>query len=355
MKKITTLFLTVIILLSILSPVYAAESAIKLVPDKQTYQSNDTVTITIRAENAIDIYGLDFTLEYDPAYLSLAQDGIVSLAYPFSQTDIEDGYIRYLGMKLGDTPGESGNVSLVQIKFVAKKEGSTNIKLTGIEASNSDAELIDINTTANCDITVGGQKEGWVKENNKWYYYKNGSKVTGWLKDGSKWYYLDSSGVMATGWKKISGDWYYLSSSGAMVTGWRSIGGKWYYFSSSGAMKTGWVSSGGKWYFMDSSGAMTTGWQKINGKWYYMDSSGVMTTGWKKISGKWYYMDSSGAMVTGWRMIGGKWYYFSSSGVMQTGWVLSGGKWYYLYSDGSMAVNTTIGGYKLGKDGAMIA
>lgn len=62
----------------------------------------------------------------------------------------------------------------------------------------------------------------------------------------------------------------------------------------------------------------------------------------------------SGAMKTGWLKSGGKWYYLSSSGSMQTGWQKISSKWYYFYSSGSMAANTTIGGYRLGKDGAWI-
>ena len=39
---------------------------------------------------------------------------------------------------------------------------------------------------------------------------------------------------------------------------------------------------------------------------------------------------------------------------MLTGWQKIAGKWYYFYSDGAMAANTTIGGYRLGMDGAWI-
>jgi lactocepin len=137
-------------------------------------------------------------------------------------------------------------------------------------------------------------KNGWKSESNKWYYYKEDVKQTGWILDGSKWYYLAKDGVM----------------------------------------KTGWVLDGSKWYFMDKSGAMKTGWVKD--------------------AGKWYYLDKSGAMKTGWIQLGGQWYYLNKSGDMQTGWKLVGSKWYYFYASGAMAKNTTIGGYKLGNDGAWI-
>ncbi len=197
---------------------------------------------------------------------------------------------------------------------------------------------------------------GWILEDGKYYFYENGKMVKGWIKSGSSWYYMDTeTGVMVTGWKNAGGKWYYFTGSGAMVTGWQKIGGTWYFFESSGAMATGWKESGGKWYYFTGSGAMVTGWQKIGGTWYYFESSGAMATGWKNSGGKWYYFTSSGAMQTGWKQSGSDWYYLdTSSGAMVTGWKSISGKWYYFYDSGVMAYSTTIDGYTLGADGAMI-
>jgi len=59
-------------------------------------------------------------------------------------------------------------------------------------------------------------------------------------------------------------------------------------------------------------------------------------------------------MKTGWLKSGSKWYYLSLSVGMAIGWHKINGKSYYFYGDGLMAANTTIGGYRLGKDGAWI-
>lgn len=52
----------------------------------------------------------------------------------------------------------------------------------------------------------------------------------------------------------------------------------------------------------------------------------------------------------------GEWYHFDADGYMQTGWFQdTDGKWYYLEpSSGKMLFNTTVDGYSLGADGAMI-
>jgi glucan-binding YG repeat protein len=177
--------------------------------------------------------------------------------------------------------------------------------------------------------------------------------MNGWRNTLGTWYYIQS-GQIATGWKYIGYKWYHFSPWGAMETGWLQDNNKWYYLSENGHMVTGWLEWNKKWYYLDGGGIMKTGWVKSGGSWYYLASSGIMQTGWIKSGEKWYYLASSGVMKTGWVKDGRNWYYLASSGIMQTGWIQSGGKWYYLYSSGVMAHSTTIGGYKLGADGAWI-
>ena len=99
---------------------------------------------------------------------------------------------------------------------------------------------------------TGGQMNGWVKSNNKWYYYKDGKKLTGWQRlgwsGGLDWFYFDSTGAMVTGWQKLKWskgeNWFYFdTTSGAMVTGMQYLDWKgkkdWYMFDTTGAMLTG--------------------------------------------------------------------------------------------------------------------
>ena len=243
----------------------------------------------------------------------------------------------------------------------------------GVTLSNSS------NNNSNSNSS-NSDKNGWVKENRNWYYYKSNAKQTGWQKVNGKWYYLNSNGVMQTYWYLENGKYYFLGANGSVRTGWQNIWGKYYYFDSDGVMQTGWQKIKGVWYYLggSSDGAMKTGWQKINGKWYYLNSNGVMQTywylekgkyyflgangsvrtGWQNIWGKYYHFDSDGVMQTGWQKIKGVWYYFggASDGSMKTGWQTIHGKTYYFDSEGAMAVGTvTIGGtkYEFNSSGAL--
>ncbi|WP_165347052.1 S8 family serine peptidase [Gottfriedia acidiceleris] len=276
---------------------------------------------------------------------------------------------------------------------VPLKEGQNKITLRATDlAGNETVKEVVINRA---DAPI---KTGWVVENGKKYYYNSaGKKVTGWLtyngkkyylnSDGSmfnsgwkvisgKSYYFDKNGIMKTGWLTVSGKKYYLNSDGSRFSnGWKSISGKYYYFDKNGVMKTGWLTVSGKKYYLNSDGSrVSNGWKSISGKHYYFDKNGVMKTGWLTVSGKKYYLNSDGSRFSnGWKSIGGKYYHFDKNGVMKTGWLTVSGKKYYLNSDGSrfnngwkkisgkyyyfnksgvMAVNTKVGKYKVGKDGA---
>lgn len=223
-------------------------------------------------------------------------------------------------------------------------------------------------------------KNGWVKENRNWYYYKSNAKQTGWQKVDGKWYYLNANGVMQTYWYLENGKYYFLGANGSVRTGWQKIWGKYYHFDSDGVMQTGWQKIDGAWYYFgnEKNGAMQVGWQivdheyyyivdsgvmqtywrKIDGNYYFFGANGVRRTGWQKIWGKWYYLDENGVMQTGWQKIKGVWYYFggASDGAMKTGWQTINGKTYYFDSEGAMATGTvTIGGtkYEFNSSGAL--
>ncbi|MFK9094150.1 Ig-like domain-containing protein [Bacillus salipaludis] len=281
------------------------------------------------------------------------------------------------GQEIGHTvAGDNGQFSIA-IEF---QEAGTKIVVTAKDAAGNEsaAAEVTVSKTTTPDPEV---KNGWNFENDQWYFYDNGVlKTNDWVQTDGKWYFLGSKGSMLTNeWVLSGGKWYYVGMFGVMSTNtwistngkryfvdvqgvmttnaWVSLGGNWYYVAANGAMVTNtWVRTNGKWYFLDTTGVMkTNAWVLTNGKWYFVDANGVMkTNAWVQSSGKWYFMNGNGELQTGWVLTGGKWYFMDAQGAMKTGWILNNKKWYFLYNDGHMAVNTKIGKYKIGKDGAWI-
>ncbi len=233
-------------------------------------------------------------------------------------------------------------------------------------------------------IWIENAQDGWVKTDNKWYYYvdnvpvtgfqtiagqiycfkADGVMKTGWVKKDQKWYYFKSSGVMAKGWLKIKKTWYFLDlKSCEMVTGWQTIGRERYYFDANGVwienpkvddpeVAKNWTKKNGKWYYI-LNGTPVTGWKTLSGKTFYFDENGVMQTGFRQISGEKYYFTSSGAMAKGWSKVSSSWYYFEpETGKMLTGWQKIGKEQYFFDSNGVMQSDVWKGNLYLRSDGS---
>lgn len=91
-----------------------------------------------------------------------------------------------------------------------------------------------------------------------------------------------------------------------------------------------------------------------NNCWYYLDGEGNPYKGWLFIKDYWYYLDTNGKMKIGWMNFNDNWYYLNSSGIMQNGWIHDNKNWYYLDENGIMLKNTSIDGYYLNENGALI-
>lgn len=123
------------------------------------------------------------------------------------------------------------------------------------------------------------KKNGWEREDGKWYFYDNGEKVK-------------------SDWVKWRGGWYYLGADGAMLTGWQTIDGKIYHLDDSGRMaQDEWW---GK-YFADMTGACSDrggAWhEEKNGKWYGDSTGWYPANRTVMIDGKSYRFDDKGYLV----------------------------------------------------------
>ena len=247
------------------------------------------------------------------------------------------------------------------------------------------------------------KKQGWVKENNDWFYYENGTLVK------NKWagnYWLGADGKMATSsW--VDNGRYYVGVNGAWVKdakkpetpkpvekkqGWAKEGTAWYYYHQGQIVKNAWVGS----YWLGSDGKMATSAWVDNGR-YYVGVNGVWDKnakkqeapkpvekkqGWVREGSTWYYFENGTLVRNKWigntywvgadgKMVTDNWvdndrFYVDKSGKKdpsikkkviindELGWQKrNGGEWYYYEKDGSLARNKWVGNYWLGADGKM--
>ncbi len=271
---------------------------------------------------------------YDPATGKVADPATtlegITMVSNITKLNFEAGDQRYADY-VAEINKRRGYDSLEKIKEGMKKPKSdTTVKVEEVPAKKSEEPLKKQETELNekkSDTQKTESNEKKVEENPT-------TQKQGWVQENGKWFYYVQSNNKQSGWIQVNGAWYYLAHDGEM--------------------KTGWLNQGGSWYYLNDSGSMKTGWQKVNGTWYYFNGSGAMQTGWLNQSGTWYYLNSSGSMQTGWLSQSGTWYYLTESGYMKTGWYQVNTKWYYSYSSGALAVSTTVDGYTVNANGEWI-
>lgn len=141
--------------------------------------------------------------------------------------------------------------------------------------------MSDIKSSSNNEnILSEGQissniKDGWIKENDKWYYYENNKRLTTkWIQSKGRYYYLEKDGHMVKGWLQTAKDnnWYYVFPEETVNND------KAFY---EGEICIGWLKLNNKWYFFEdiNEGNLGTmycdGVFKIKGKYHKFDKEGV--------------------------------------------------------------------------------
>lgn len=235
--------------------------------------------------------------------------------------------------------------------------------------------------------------QGWVYEDNKWWYLiGNGSWTypkNQFYKIGNDTYYFDANGWMLTGWQQISDKWYYFRSWGGMLANtlfsvdkngvtdyyyahedgamasneWIQLNGVWYYFRDwGGRLYNAFHDDGENIYYLKADGSMAHDeWLQLDGEWYYFRGWGAAFRNelfTDPADGNLYYGDERGAMVHDeWREVDGDWYCFRSWGAalniglwndgennyyfgtdckMKTGWITIDDKEYFFRDWGAM-------------------
>lgn len=137
-----------------------------------------------------------------------------------------------------------------------------------ISSSNTENILSEAQSSENI-------KNGWVLENDKWYYYEDNKKLTTeWVKSNDRWYYLEKDGHMVKDWFQTTknNDWYYAFQNETINNG------KTFY---EGEICTGWLKLNGKWHFFEDINENTLGVMysdgifKIKDKYHKFDKEGV--------------------------------------------------------------------------------
>jgi uncharacterized protein YjdB len=128
---------------------------------------NENSSLTLKTSHATNLYGFDVEIKYDPNLIEVtniklnSSFGVNGTSANLLQSN-QDGVIRLVGTKLGDTPGITGEAELVDIDFkTLDKEGTAGFTiLKGSSVSDTDDSLYVSNQDVKADLEIAIPVEG---------------------------------------------------------------------------------------------------------------------------------------------------------------------------------------------------
>lgn len=113
-------------------------------------QAGDTFTAYIEAQDALDLFGLQLTLNYDSNMIQVVDNGIKfekNMSIPGGEIeDFKGGSLTYPIINTQSTKDKVANIPVASITFKALKKGPVVLNLSNIKAVNSDIQEIHYNT-----------------------------------------------------------------------------------------------------------------------------------------------------------------------------------------------------------------
>lgn len=156
LKKLGYMIITIILALFALStfstPKAFAQGSTRvlLTADKTDYHVGDTVKVTVKAQNVVDLFGVQFTLRYDPRMLSLDGNGFTfSKGYTVfggSAVDQKKGIMTYPVINKSSSSDKQASVTVGYASFRAIKEGPVTLSMDHIKTVNRDSVETNANT-----------------------------------------------------------------------------------------------------------------------------------------------------------------------------------------------------------------
>ena len=216
----------------------------------------------------------------------------------------------------------------------ANTNSTTENSKTEVDVSKNTEPTADVKDSTPIHPQSETLKNGWIKEDQGWTYYTNGTTST-----GRTYSYLPT--ITANG--KESGNNWYLTENGVVLSGVQKWADTYYDFDPTTYLRVdnNYVQSQwGSWYLFGNDGRIQTGVQKWAGTYYYFDPTTYLRVDndyrqsqW----GDWYMFGQDGRIATKVYQWAGTYYYFDPTTYLrvdndyrQSQW----GSWYLFGDDG---------------------
>ena len=240
------------------------------------------------------------------------------------------------------------SISPTAFGYTNKAPAYSLLDLSEWNGSEADYRIIKEYACDFSDIKENNAPDGWILNNDSWYYYENGILVkNNWRLDSIGWCYLGENGAMKTSsWIADSVGWCYVDESGYCVSNTfvnDSVGMAYIGSDERMVTTTGWILHDGQWYYLENGYAVINDWRLDSVGWCYLGETGLMVTnGFVPDSKGLCFIGGEGYMITAtdWILYNDQWYYLENGYSVTNDWRLDSKGWCYLGEDGAMYTST---------------
>lgn len=285
--------------------------------EKEQFELGGTVACSYSEVTAVCLMVKDHTGILRMQHMPQKTDGSFSLG----------GYLCRKEINFAQLPEGQYTVSVyADCKSYQVVDGEITSREDSVLVQEAEFTVGNVSPVSRSSANVTYQvKNGWVRNGEDWYFYRNNAPQTGWLTYDNVRYYLDATGRAATGWCYIQGNRYLFTKTGALRT-------------------SGWASTQGGKCYLSESGVPLNGWQTIDGQLYGFDMRGfLICNDWLTRDGKQYFLKADGTPIQdGWFTVQGRRCYFGADGSLLTELVQSGEKVYLKTPENPLTVSSLL-------------
>ncbi|MQW76025.1 hypothetical protein GHK92_09070 [Nocardioides sp. dk4132] len=116
----------------------------------------ETVTVTVTADAASDLYAYDLALDFDPEVLAYVEGSASTDNTGATYAEVDEDTLHVVHTELGGSPASEGTVVLAQASFTAVGAGSTEVLASAVEQVSTDLAESRATDLGSADLAVEG-------------------------------------------------------------------------------------------------------------------------------------------------------------------------------------------------------
>jgi LPXTG-motif cell wall-anchored protein len=116
--------------------------------------AGDSVSVSVAASAAVDLFAYDVTVTFDPALLTFVEESSTFPDGGFGSVAEGTGSVTFTNTRLGTSPGLEGDQTLVAFTFTALASGSATVAVSDVTLVSSTNDIAELSEVASTTVAI---------------------------------------------------------------------------------------------------------------------------------------------------------------------------------------------------------